>query len=190
MFDELAAPLAGPLQLKLIFRDGGKISANALALPGGTIVVTDQLVRLAQSDDEIAGVLAHEIGHVEERHSLQQIYRALGITALLALVGGDSAQLVHDAINQAAVLQTFAYSREFEYAADKRSVGIMVAAGRNPTAFIDLLDRIVPGDGDTSVMSTHPANRDRRAAAETQAKSLGWCAECAADGGQMQPAQQ
>lgn len=181
LFDRLRAPLPGGENLALIFRDGGVIGPNAVALPGGTIIITDQLIRLARSDDEIAGVLAHEIGHVERRHSLQQIYRALGIAALASLIGGDGGQLVHDAVNQAAVLQSFAYSREFEAEADARSAAIMVAAHRNPLAFVDLLDRIaedMPAAKETGYVSTHPGTVDRRSAVRSAAQALGWCEQC------------
>ena len=60
------------------------------ALPGGTVILTDQLVALAKNDDEIAGVLAHEIGHVKHRHSLKQLYRVLGIGFMISVIGGDS----------------------------------------------------------------------------------------------------
>lgn len=182
LFASLVAPLDGAPDYELLFRDGGPLGANAIALPGGTIIITDQLIALARSDDEIRGVLAHEVGHVEQRHSLQQIYRAIGFSALVMLAGGDSGQLVHDVVNQAAILQTFAYAREFEDAADRRSVAIMVAEGRNPLAFIDLLDRITagaPGADHTGMLSTHPGTQDRRSAAEAEARALGWCKDCA-----------
>lgn len=181
LFEDLRAKAPGGTHLELLVRDGGRIGANAVALPGGTIIVTDQLIRLARSDDEIAGVLAHEIGHVESRHSLQQIYRALGIAALATLIGGDGGQLVNDAVNQAALLQSFAYSREFEVEADARSVAIMLAAGRDPVAFVDLLDRLTadaPGARETGYFSTHPGTSDRRDAVLRAAQALGWCQHC------------
>jgi Zn-dependent protease with chaperone function len=178
MFDELAR-ISGQKDpdLELHFRDGGALEANAFALPGGTIVITDQLINLAENDDEIAGVLAHEIGHVQNRHGLQQIYRLLGITFMIGLIGGDSSQIVDDVIGQAAALQTFAYTREFETDADNRSVEIMVEAGRNPIAFVDLLDRITkdsPSAKKTGWMSTHPGTEDRRNAVTEKARALDW----------------
>jgi Zn-dependent protease with chaperone function len=163
--------------LELQFRDGGSVGANAFALPGGTIIVTDQLVEMAKNNDEIAGVLAHEIGHVEHRHSLQQIYRLLGIGFMIGLVGGDSSQIVDDVVTQAAALQSLAYSREFEADADDRSVEIMIGAGRNPVAFVDLLERITqsdPGQEETGYLSSHPGTVDRRKAVSEKAKALGW----------------
>jgi Zn-dependent protease with chaperone function len=186
MFDELAdkSGLKTP-QLNLLFRKGGRIGANAFALPGGTIVITDELVQLAEKDDEIAGVLAHEIGHVEGRHSLNQIYRVLGIGFMIGVIGGDASQIVDEVIGQAVALQTLAYSRGFEADADRRSVELMVKAGRDPVAFVGLLDRIVGSrssskDGakggvkGTNWLSTHPGTADRRQSVSEIAKRLGW----------------
>lgn len=191
MFDELAelSEQKNP-DLKLLFRDGGRLGANAFALPGGSIVITDQLVKKAVNDDEIAGVLAHEIGHVQGRHSLKQIYRVLGLFFMVGVIGGDSGQIVDDVIGQAAALQTLSYSREFENDADRRSVELMVKAGRDPTAFVSLLERL--GDerkkkksqnqgaqseksgSNTGWLSTHPATEDRREAVRKLARELGW----------------
>lgn len=181
LFDELTALSRESGQSSanyhLLLRDGGKIGANALALPGGTIIVTDQLVKLAKSDDEIAGVIAHEIGHVTGRHSLKQIYRILGVGFMIGVIGGDSGQIVDDFVTQASALQTLAYTREFEADADARSVELMVRAGRDPTAFVDLLDRITAGGSGakkTGWLSTHPGTADRRDAVTKHAVELGW----------------
>lgn len=178
IFNELAEFAAmEAAQLELLFRDGGQLDANAFALPGGTIVITDQLVDLAESDDEIAGVLAHEIAHVQNRHSLQQIYRVLGIGIMIGIIGGDSSQIIDDVVTHAAALQQLTYTREFEEDADRRSVEIIVAAGRDPTAFLDLLDRIAgetATERDTSWLSSHPGNKDRRKAVTDLARRLGW----------------
>ena len=178
LFAELAAhshQLNPPL--RLLFREGGRVGANAFALPGGTIVVTDELVRLAQSDDEVAGVLAHEIGHVEGRHSLKQLYRVLGIGFMIGVIGGDSSQIVDDAVSQAAVLQTLAYSREFEADADRRSVELMLKVKRDPLAFVALLERVtkdLPGAKGTNWLSTHPGTEDRRRRVGEIARQKGW----------------
>ena len=166
------------LPLKLLFRDGGRLGANAIALPGGTIILTDQLVALAEKDDEIAGVLAHEIGHVTGRHSLKQIYRVLGIGFMITIIGGDSGQIVEDVIAQAVAIESLSYSRNFEIDADRQSVAIMVEAGRDPMAFVDLLDRILgqsskdAKDTDTGWLSTHPGNADRRKEVAAYLESL------------------
>ncbi len=173
LFSELAAASGHGLpELQLIFRDGIRTGPNAFALPGGTLILTDQLIAQAKSDDEIAGVIAHEIAHVEHRHSLQQIYRVLGIAFMVGLVAGDTGQIVNEVVSQAAALQSLAYSRTFEMEADHRSAELMIAAGRDPLAFINLLERIT-GGGETSYLSTHPATTDRRKSVEDKVRDLG-----------------
>ncbi|MCG6857196.1 MAG: M48 family metallopeptidase [Salaquimonas sp.] len=182
LFDELVETSKGEAGLKganlrVLLRDGGVVGANALALPGGTVIVTDQLVKLAKSDDEIAGVIAHEIGHVAGRHSLKQVYRVLGIGFMIGVIGGDASQIVDDFVTQASALQTLAYTRAFEAEADAHSVRLMMKDGRDPTAFVDLLDRMAkkhPGAKKTGWLSTHPGTEDRRDAVEKLAKELGW----------------
>ncbi len=186
MFDELAT-ISGQVSppLSLHFRASPVIGPNAFALPGGTVILTDELVEIARHDDEIAGVLAHEIGHVQGRHGLRQIYQALGLAMMITVVVGDASQLIDNVVAQASALQTIAYTRAFEADADARSVAIMVKAGRNPVAFVDLLDRIVSdmakrGMGDeasgkkTGWLSTHPGTQDRRAEVERLARQSGW----------------
>ncbi|HHW4643827.1 TPA: M48 family metallopeptidase, partial [Campylobacter coli] len=87
-FGKLAAKSSlGAGGFNLNFRDGGIIGPNAFALPDGTVVITDQLVWLAAGDtDMLLGVLAHEIGHVELKHSLRQLYRAAGVAGLIMLI--------------------------------------------------------------------------------------------------------
>jgi hypothetical protein len=64
------------LDLKVLFRHGGKVGPNAFALPGGTLVFTDEMVRLARHYDELVAVLAHEIGHVKERHAMRRMVQS------------------------------------------------------------------------------------------------------------------
>ena len=65
------------------------MGANAFALPNGTIVVTDDLVKLAEHDDELVAVLAHEIGHVVSRHALRRVLQDSGVMLLVAGITGD-----------------------------------------------------------------------------------------------------
>lgn len=163
LFAELAKQ-SGQKNMVLLFRDGGILGANAIALPGGTVIITDQLIGLAKSDNEIAGVLAHEIGHVELRHSLRQIYRVLGLGFMISIIGGDSGQLVEDVIAQAAALESLSYSRKFETESDFRSAQLMVELGRDPLAFIQLLQRIAKDgqkEGSSDWYATHPGTFDR-----------------------------
>ncbi len=157
-----------PDSMKLEFRKGGVLGANAFALPGGTVVITDELIGFSDTADEVAGVLAHEIGHVIERHSLQQIYRVAGFYLLVGAVTGDDGQLLDELVSQAGVLQSRAYSREFESDADRVSVELMQKSGRDPFAVTQLLDKVLSDCGEsckeTAIMSTHPGMSERKAA--------------------------
>jgi len=182
LFEELVE-ISGQTEppMKLEFRDGGRLGANAIALPGGTIILTDQLEALVEHDDELAGVFAHEIGHVEHKHSLKQIYRALGVAFMIAVIGGESDQIVEEVLGAAVLIDSFSYTRDFETESDLHSVDVMLKAGRDPVAFVDLLDRILKshgieaedGDGpDTGWLSTHPGNKDRRADVKAYVEKL------------------
>lgn len=160
-----AAKAAGTaLPYSLNFRAGGAIGPNAFALPDGTIVITDELVALARDDDMIMGVLAHEIGHVDHDHSLRQLYRIAGVTALIMLIGGDIGAATEDVLLQGAAVLSLSYSREAEREADRFSVELMHEAGRDPAAIARFFEIIRDQFGDRSevdFMSTHPATPGR-----------------------------
>ncbi len=172
-FDKLAtltprgagAAQSGVQAYTLNFRGGGKIGPNAFALPDGTVVVTDELVDLAKSDDEmILAVLAHEIGHVDHHHTLRQLYRVAGIAALIMMIGGDIGSATEDVLTQGAALVSLSHSRGAEAEADRYSVELMHRAGHDPAAiarFFELLrDRFGLADG-MDFLSTHPATQQR-----------------------------
>lgn len=149
----------------LNFRKSEAIGPNAFALPDGTVVVTDELIELAGNNDELVlGVLAHEIGHVEHQHSLRQLYRAAGVTALIMLIGGDIGSGTEDILVQGSALLSLSYSRSAEAEADRTSVELMYKAGHDPKAiahFFEILrDKL--GDKDQrDFLSTHPATPER-----------------------------
>lgn len=146
---------------------------NALALPGGTIVVTDTLLRRAGTADAFAGVLAHEIGHVHHRHGLRAVLRDGGLLLTLSLVTGDAGGIV--AAGGRALLGA-AYSRDAEREADAFSVDALAAAGGDPRAlgpFLRSLGDAGEPSGLTSLLSTHPLTADREAAIEARAAGTG-----------------
>ncbi len=158
----------GAAGYKLNFRQGGLIGPNAFALPDGTLVVTDELVDLAEGDTEmLLAVLAHEIGHVDLEHSLRQFYRAMGTAGLIMLIGGDIGDGVEDVIVEGGGLLSLSYSRSAETAADAHSVALMHKSGREPEAlarFFELLEKELGDTSDTSFMSTHPGTPERKQA--------------------------
>lgn len=135
----LAAPAAC---CTLLFRHGGAIGANALALPGGTLLVTDELVALAQNDEEILAVLAHEIGHIRGRHSVRMLLRASGIGVSMALLTGDIGTLGSVLTSAPAILMQLSYSREFESEADAAALQGLQQAGIAPCHFSAILTRL------------------------------------------------
>jgi len=148
---------------------------NAFAAPGGLILVTRGMVRLCRSEDQLAAVLAHEIGHVQHRHGVRSIGQsritaALTVAAVEAgrhLGGKELAEAVtafDGAIND--VTQTLAvngYSRGAEREADLAAVAILQRVGYDPRALIEMLEemerRLKPGGLDFA--KTHPKPSDR-----------------------------
>jgi Zn-dependent protease with chaperone function len=134
-FTELRAATDLPTSVRIEFRDGGWIGANALALPGGVLVVTDQLVNAMPSVNETAAVIAHELGHVHSRHSLRMLFQS-SITALAAAaIYGDVASLTGIAVTAPTVLAHNGYSRDFEREADSFAFALLKKTGRSPKAF-------------------------------------------------------
>ena len=176
-FSKLAArSKGGTAAYNLNFRDGGVIGPNAFALPDGTLVMTDDLVKLAGNDKEmILAVLGHEIAHVEGEHSLRQLYRAAGVAGLVMLIAGDVGSGVEDILTQGGALLALSYSRSAEAEADRRSVELMHSAGYDPTAlarfFAILEDKL--GDHDkTSMLSSHPGTPERQQDIRTYAAEI------------------
>jgi predicted Zn-dependent protease len=147
---------------------------NAFALPGGYIYVTRGLLALAENEAEVAGVLAHEIGHVTARHSAERYGKS--ITAALAtigagiLLGGEAAQVV----GTGGQLYVRSYSRDQEFEADMLGVRYLTRAGYDPNAMGSFLAKMQeharlqaeiagkPGKADEfDIMQTHPRTADR-----------------------------
>lgn len=164
-FDHLRAGLQAAPQLRLEFRAGEWIGANAFALPGGLIVITDEMVQAAESVEEVGAVLAHEIGHVERRHSLRHVIQGSAIGLIMATLTADAASLSIAVAGAPAALAQAKYSRDFETEADDYAFALLKTRGRSPGAFADLMDRLSRGDDKAerrlSFLSSHPVTRER-----------------------------
>jgi len=155
----------------LIFRSGhGRdgIGANALALPGGTILVTDEMLAAASDDDALAGIFAHEMGHVRERHPLRLFVRTLGISAISTIALGDPGAIGAAVASVAELGLGMSYSRGFERDADRHAAALMRATGHDPKALGVLLLRLAPAGSDPTNgwFSTHPTSDERAKALE------------------------
>lgn len=124
---------------RLEFRQGGVIGANAFALPGGIMVVTDEIVALSKNDTEIVAVLAHELGHVKQRHAFRQSIQGVLSGLILAAVTGDVSSV---ASGLPAALMQMRYSRALETEADTFALAALQKACLPPRAFADILQRL------------------------------------------------
>jgi Zn-dependent protease with chaperone function len=135
-------------QYRLEFRDGGAIGANAFALPGGIMVMTDQLITLSKNNTEVVAVLAHELGHVKQRHAYRQSLQGVLAGLILAAVTGDVSSV---ASGLPAALMQMKYSRAHETEADMFALNAMQSACLPPKAFAEILQRLQSqGLGDES----------------------------------------
>jgi Zn-dependent protease with chaperone function len=127
---------------RLEFRSGEAVGANAFALPAGIVIVTDRLVELAKSDGEIAGVLAHEIGHVNRRHALRHLMQNSATALLITTVTGDITSVTSLSATLPAVLIGAKYSRDFEQEADDSAVVYLKEKGIPVQSYADMLTRL------------------------------------------------
>jgi Zn-dependent protease with chaperone function len=171
-FDKLAADAGG--HYTLAFRDAPGVGANAFAIPGGTVVVTDQLVRKLEDDREFDAVVAHEIGHQQRRHALRQTLRGSIVAIFAAFFAGDVSSAGTVVVAVPTFLLTSHYSREFEDEADHYAFDLLARHGESPHWFAEamhVLQAAHPGSGRSHVayLSSHPDTVDRITAAEDAA---------------------
>jgi Zn-dependent protease with chaperone function len=170
-FSEAVArlPAEAAVPWRLEFRSGRDVGANAFALPGGAIVVTDELVERVHGDRAmLLGVLGHELGHLQHRHGMHMLFEAAAISAAAGALYGDFSSLL-------AVVPTWLaqakYSRDAEREADLESVHLLRACGLSPgvmAEFFTLLRQPAKGEDDKRPpsspglgLASHPADDER-----------------------------
>jgi predicted Zn-dependent protease len=162
----------------LEFRSGNTFGPNALALPGGIIVITDAMVEAAQTTEEVLAVLAHEIGHVEHRHIMRSVLQNSVVAAAAAAVTSDAGSLNIAMASLPVLVAQRKYSRKFETAADEYAFRLLKQKGYSPMAFASIMERLAKKSkkemGAYAYVSTHPltterVQRARDAAAESMA---------------------
>lgn len=148
-------------------------TVNAFALPGGQIFITTGLLNLLQTEAQLAGVLAHEAGHVIQRHSAQQMAKGELGQILVAATGvglsdpnnpnrSREAAAVASIVNQVVQLK---YSRKDELEADQWGLHLMSQAGYTPRAMLevmDILEKSVPEGHQPEMLLTHPYPENRK----------------------------
>ncbi|MGE3988244.1 M48 family metallopeptidase [Pseudorhodoplanes sp.] len=151
-----AAGLRVPLHAAVIRRD----EANAIALPGGHIYVFKGLIDQAEEVDEVAGVIAHELGHVASRDGTRAILQATGLSVMFGILLGDFVGGGAVVLAGKSLLKS-SYSRGAETRADDFAVATIQAAGGNPRALGRFLARIAGKTRTGSIFLDHPATPDR-----------------------------
>ena len=156
--------------LTVLFRKGGRVGPNAFALPDGTIIFTDEMVRLADHDDELVAVLAHEIGHVVHRHGMRAVIQDSLLGFALLAITGDAAGSSELFLGLPVLLTQLAYSRNFEREADNFALDYLHAHDTPPIHFAHLMRRIeqtasLPSKGSepkwSGYLSSHPLTTER-----------------------------
>jgi Zn-dependent protease with chaperone function len=164
---------AGMPAYQLEFRQS-TIGPNAFALPGGTMVLTDELVNLVNDDEVVMGVLGHEMGHVTERHGMRQLVQLAVLQGALGIAFGDYGSLITAA---PLILGSMAYSRDAERQADVHSIRFMQANSISPLVMVKFFSIMRAEQQaksksknksadtspalDISIISSHPADAER-----------------------------
>ncbi len=167
-----------PYQFHIYVHPGNMV--NALALPGGTVVVFQGLINATETPEELAGVLAHEYQHVLLKHSTRGIIRQVAVTIVLAAMLGNSNSALAAILKTAGELEALNFNRGMETEADKEGMKMVLASGIDPQGMVRVfkkleeeelrmlgLDQKNGEDGEKEVpgwmrlLSTHPAGKDR-----------------------------
>jgi len=159
--DKLArelSPAAAPLNIRVV-----RVPVvNAAALPGGNIVIFEELLKESDSADELAGVLAHEIAHIEERHVTQAMIRHLGLGMIVSAFGGNTGANIE-------TLMSARYSRGAESQADDDAIRSLSRANISPLPTAAFFERLAKQEEKLgravtplSYLSSHPISSERR----------------------------
>lgn len=148
---------------------------NAFALPDAHLVVYTGLLEVAESPEEVAGVLGHELGHIKAKHVLNKLIREVGLNTLISISAGNAGgEIIKKTAKQ---LSSSAFDRALEKEADIMSVDFMVQSGINPLPFASFLERLAKKEGElvqyTDWLNTHPDSKERAAYIRDYVKTKG-----------------
>jgi predicted Zn-dependent protease len=163
-FARVAAAVAPKVPYRLEFRATRKPSVNAMALPGGIVILLDGLVEFAADEEAVLGVLGHEFGHVVHKHVTRQIFQAGGVGILAGLLWGDFSSA---AAGVPIALGTLRYSREFEREADEFALAFLRAQNVSTQPLYKFFVRMQAQESHSGVadipdfLSSHPSSEER-----------------------------
>ncbi len=157
-------------RIQPLLRKGNSVGPNAMALPGGEIVFTDELVELAEDDRELLAILGHEIGHLEKRHLMRRLLQNSLLTVVVISVTGDVSTVSSAVYALPTLLMELRYSREFETEADDFALAFMHENDLDPIHFVHIMRRLEgeladaaddDGNSTSAWLSTHPPTAER-----------------------------
>ena len=143
---------------------------NAFALPGGKMAIHTGLILKAESAEEVLGVMAHEMAHVELQHSMRNLVEMVGLYGIISAVLGDVSGIAAILVNNAPYLMQMKFSRDHEREADAMGFQYLMKANIDPRGMVAFFEKIqkehdeagAPDmDGALSMLSTHPATKER-----------------------------
>lgn len=146
-------------EIKLHIIDSEEV--NAFALPDGHLVLNSQLVINAENQEEIAGVIAHELAHIQLNHISEKLAKEIGLTVIISAITGNNNQAITKIVK---TLTSTAFDRNNEEEADATAVIYLEKANINPIPFSDFLNKLSNYDSSseyTSWISTHPNSEER-----------------------------
>lgn len=134
---------------------------NAFALPDNHLVINTGLIDFCNSDDELAGIIAHEIAHMELNHVMQKLVKEIGIATIISISSGSAGEMV---MQTARLFTSGAYDRKLEKEADLEAVRILNKAGINQNGLANFMERLSSKEDNFEIvewLSTHPDSKER-----------------------------
>lgn len=139
-----------------------KDEVNAFALPGGHLIIYTGLINDCDNQEQLIGVLGHEIAHIQLNHVMEKLIKEVGLSAIISITAGSGGDMLRQV---AKMLSSTAFDRRLEREADLKSVDYMINAGINPKPFANFLSKMAEKKPDKtkyfSWISTHPDSQDR-----------------------------
>lgn len=170
---EAAAP-PNPYEIKLIVVDGPVV--NAFAVPGGYVVLFRGLIKASERPEQVAGVLAHELQHIYQRHSTRMIIEHASGAVLLGALVGDFSGATAIGLEAAHTIGMLRYSRTHEQEADMKGLELLARAEIDPQGMVEFFEILSQQRADlpafVDYVSSHPSDRERIDYLKRQAATL------------------
>jgi Zn-dependent protease with chaperone function len=155
-----------PTRLNIQFRQSETMGANAFALPNGTIVITDELVKLiGDNHDLLTAILLHEIGHVEHKHFMRLISESLATSISVNYFFADLGGLAEFVAGVSNIIVQNQFSRKLEWEADNYALSKLVELGMDRESFAEAMQKLavtLPKESKlTLLLQSHPSMQSR-----------------------------